>query len=82
MALSDGVRASVDQGILLLGERHMAVPQHDLAALIMAALEADVAVATAKAIRKLRRLPTHVRRQLDPYGLLLRPRGQGARRQD
>lgn len=54
----------------------------DAATAILASLEDDVAAAKAKAIKRLARLPAATRHGLDPYGLLLRPRGQGARRRD
>lgn len=47
---------------------------------VLVALEADIARAMERAIRRLARFPAAERRRLDPYGFLLRPRGQGARR--
>lgn len=43
-------------------------------------LQEDVAKAVARAVRRMSRLPAQERRALDPYGLLLRSRGKGARR--
>lgn len=59
----------------------MAVPVTDPIVLedIMSDLEADCERATRKARARLMRLPSPVRRRLDPYGLLLRPADSGPR---